>query len=231
MSTFALEAAKKFSEFEKELAALRTKHNVMESLTLPESYVKPQVFMYKLHGSVGSLIWRYKKYPSIASGNKQPDTTLVRKLLESYQPVPMIIIRSGCTSFQPEPETYESNGEVTEINGLIIKTNFREEHSIEWYAKVAGDLWQFEVHFPAHQSRNIHTTVHWSGISYEQARILKQDIRIDIPGAHYIRWASGDSRRTPSDYTIYSHRNESETWEQDLINNYETKEQPPENQE
>lgn len=188
----------------------RIKHEVLSKLPDVEGYAPPSIHRYKLYGSQGSIHYRMQRYPSIAEGNN-PDVALLRRLLEFAPPVETVKHKDGCTSFRPEPESYENSGEYADVDPVLIDMNpsqYGQEITVKWFGLIGADLWIFEVEFPYHNPKVGIPNFRWNRYAGGRGDISSVEFIGFVPkpyGAKYIKWAGG-TNKDPGHLTVYWER-------------------------
>lgn len=206
--------------FDQEMQVLKERHGrevtelmrrwvVLEKLPM-EGYAPPFVHYGKLYGSVGVIEYDMQRYASIAKG-KSPDARLLEALLDAYQPVEMMLVKDGCTSFRPEPESYENNGEKKCVDPVMIKLDPSQHGAsigVKWYAMVGEELWRFEVKFPYPNAKVGTPNYRWEryeGGNGEVSSVIFIGFKPVPERAKYIKWAGG-SQTDPGHITLYWER-------------------------
>jgi hypothetical protein len=210
MKTLQQEREELARKFEKAAEELEQKWKVLALLPPTEGYAPPMIHHYKMYGSEGGIHFNLQRYSSIAEG-KSPDKELLKLMLESFPPVPIIKVREGTTSIRPEPESYESNGEVEEIEPITFRLEpslHSQTTEVEWYAQVGElGLWRIRLEFPLYQHKLGKLDLRWShNPNYEDRRV---EVCQFYPShsLHTIRWASGGPQY-PNTFTLYWSRGE-----------------------
>lgn len=198
---------------EREVTELMSRWVVLGALPDMEGYAPPFVHHGKLYGSVGLIQYQQQRYRSIAKG-KSPDAELLKTLLTGYPPVDMLLVRGGCTSIRPEPESYENNGDKVEIDPVTIELDPRQHGasiSVNWYAMVGegngNALWRFEVEFPYHNAKVGTPNYRWEryGGTGEVSSVKFIRFKPVPERARFIKWAGGSSK-DPGHITLYWER-------------------------
>lgn len=198
-------------KYTREEQELINRYQVLSMLPDSGDYAPPSICHYKLYGSVGSITYRIQRYSSIAKG-KNPDAQLLKKLLTQHEPVDLMLIRRSCVSIRPEPETYESNGEVVLLDPVTIRmkpSHYDTCNVVEWYGKVGEDLWKFSVEFPYYNVKIGMPKYRWH---YYGGRESGEVSSVEFIGfepvprnARRIKWAGGSSK-DPGEITVYWER-------------------------
>lgn len=167
-------------------------------------YETPRIHPYKLYGSRGSINFASPFSSSLAKG-KAPDSALLAYLLEQFQPIPLVQVKDGCTSFRPALQEWK--GELLDVYPVTvyIETMHNPQAKFEWYANFAGEVWNFEVTIPLYQTdlgtlrveRDYHDR--WQNIEYSTIRVCEFTPK---HGAQRIKWAAGDRKYT-NNFTLY----------------------------
>ncbi len=193
-------------ETEEKRKALLLKYEVLAKLPNVEEYYPPSVHTYGLHGSVGSIHFRMNNYASLKG--KSPDSSLLRTLLAAIPPVDTVKWEEGCTSFRPEPDSYESNGNVVEVDPILLTLD-PNTHSdyceVNWYGKLGEEIWRIAVQFPLRNPAvgklgKLKLRPRYLGdqvTSWEQCEFEPKDHTVNV-----IRWASG-GKEYANHFTIY----------------------------
>lgn len=198
-------------EYEKKEQELIKHYQVLSMLPDAGDYAPPSICHYRLYGSVGSITYRIQRYSSIAKG-KNPDAHLLKTLLTNHKPVDLMLIRGAFTSIRPEPETYESNGEVTLLDPVTIRMTpsyYDTCNRVEWYGKVGEDIWRFSVEFPYYNAKIGMPKYHWHYYGgHESGDVSSVEFLGFTPvprSAKRIKWAGGSSK-DPGEITVYWER-------------------------
>lgn len=210
MKTLEQELADLDKKHASAVADAKLKHSTLVALPDLGEYAPPYIHRHKLYGSVGSIHFSLQRYSSIAEG-KNPDAGLLRTLLAFAPPVDIIKIKDGCTSFQPEPETYTSNGNCTDVDPILIDmdpSQFGQATKVKWYGRVGEDLWMFQVELPYHQPKIGTPNFQWNRYAGGQGEVSSVKFIGFTPkpiGAKYIKWAGG-TNKDPGHLTVYWER-------------------------
>lgn len=185
--------------------ALIRVHEAYALLPQIGEYASPSIHFYKLYGTVGGVHYGVQRYPSIADG-KSPDVALLRQLMQALPPLPVIKWKEGCTSFRLEPESYESNGEATDVDPVLVDVKPGDLYNIcvvRWLAMVGSDPWRIEVDMPIYGNTLGRLELKYKryGGHGEISSVEKCDFTPSRYGK-VVKWGSGD-RKTPNTFTVY----------------------------
>lgn len=210
MKTYEQELLELQQKQAREIQELASRYSVIAQLPNIGDYAPPFIHHHKLYGSVGSVNYNIQWYSSIAKG-KNPDAVLLKQLLTSHPPVDMIKIKRGCTSIQPEPETYESNNDTIEIDPVIIRLDPSQHGSsisVDWYGRIGEHLWRFDVEFPYHNQKIGIPNYRWNHYAGGNGEVSSVEFIGFKPvplRAKYIKWGGGSSK-DPGSITVYWER-------------------------
>lgn len=192
----------------KERWELESKHAILAKLPIGE-YAPPFIHHHKLWGSMGSINFSMQRYSSIATG-KSPTADLLRQLLVALPPADMMLWRDGAVSFRPEPESYTSNGEATDIDPVKIHIDpgISGSTSVEWYGTLDGDLWGVKVEFPLHNAKVGALDLkyrYYVGNNGVEISVERCGFQPKPVGAKKIKYAGGGST-DPGSFVVYWER-------------------------
>ncbi len=187
--------------------ALMRKHAVLSSglSVLLDGYQSPFIHHSKHYGRVGSIAIHGTDYAPLRDG-KEPDAALLRALLDAYPPVPMLLIKDGCTSFRPQQTHGARTGEsVEEVYPILCRLDEVDRGGwvkIEWTSRLNGDLWEFSVGFPLGKTNLGRLALKSRVRSGEITSWEHCEFTPSCGNARRIRWASG-GRQYPNTFTVY----------------------------
>jgi hypothetical protein len=209
---------------ELELEQLRTKYAEKEAQLKREheilalfgdtlaGYEKPMVCFHKLYRRRGTVAFNHCRYQSIQKG-KNPDSTLMRTLLEQFPPVPILQYKDGCISFRPQvvaeadAAAVKDGRTVTlyECGPVIVRlepSHYSQSAKFEWTCELGGELWDIALEYNIFGVDLGILTLYYD--TYQDGEVKRVRICEFRPkwDAQRIRWASGD-HKTPNSFTLF----------------------------
>jgi hypothetical protein len=170
------------------------------------SYETPHIHPWRLYGSRGSIKFSAPFSSSLARG-KAPDADLLKFLLGKFSPVPLVQVKDGCTSFRPAFHETKQGQTVLDVFPVTvyIETTNSPQAKFEWYANFAGEVWNFEVVFPLHQTDlgrlEVRYEYHDRWNNPDNRTVEHCDFHPNH-GAQRIRWASV-GRQYTNNFTLW----------------------------
>lgn len=217
MMTLQEKIAKLTAQHDREVAEATRESEILEKLrSIIGAYRPPSVHFYKFYGSRGSLHFKAETYDSLRKKEeKPPDADLLRALLASYPPQPLVRVKDGCTSFRPDlgvsfnTRTDGLTVDEYECYGVSVHVETFQDRTarIQWYTDLDGELWRMEFSVPWYLTDfgTLDMKPHYYGgngpiANWERCELSpKHD-------AQRIKWASG-AAQYPNSFTLYWDRN------------------------
>jgi len=159
---------------------------------------------YKLYGREVSIHFEPLRYSSIEQGLKSPDLEFVARLMDEFPPLPLVMVKDGCTSVRPAAAAPEDSERVslTPIAPFTIRIDTSElAASFEWTAAVGGFVAEFKVSLPL-PAKLGRLDVRVKEDRYGGRKVERCEFEPTVAGARRIRWATGGPQYT-NDFTVY----------------------------
>lgn len=144
----------------------------------------------------------------------------LRALVALIKPEPLVLIKSGCTSFHPVETLTEKDtqyGTVTDVIPFTVRLerNNRPSHvaTVLWYGKLLGKLYRIEIHFSNAEKCFGNIFVQYNYVlgnpvgikvcyaDWKFGDLMRDPLKV-VGKAKQLKWHSGDPL-IPNDYTRY----------------------------
>ena len=203
------------AEADRNIERVKREYEMKAKLDVPLEYDTPQTCGCNLYGSKISAIFRQRSHGR--DNYKNPDANLLRHLIKKHKPVPLRVVKGGCTSIVPK--NYEHKGRIyNEFDIFPITIRIESLHafsSVNWCAMVEDELVRMQVDMPIPKSMSVVPMVEANpGCPlWAKETVYGWDLKVAISELmmEKIRWSNGCHprteafARTPNDFTVCWH--------------------------
>ena len=203
------------AEADRNIERVKREYEMKAKLGVPLEYDTPQTCGCNLYGSKISAIFRQRGHER--DGYKNPDANLLRRLIKKHEPVPLRVVKGGCTSIVPK--NYEHKGRIDnefDIFPITIRIeSLLALSSVNWCAMVGDELVRMQVDMPKPKSMSVVPMVEANpGYPLQTKQVVYGwDLKVAISELmmEKIRWNNGCHprteafARTPNDFTVCWH--------------------------
>jgi len=223
MDTLEKELQELKEKYAKKEAELLREHKIRNILgNTFDGYEKPFIHFSKLYGTSGLIAVNYNRFQYGQNKPRNPDTALLRALIQKFPAVPILKYKDGCLSFRPEQQAEQDAAKAIE-NGITVDlyecgpvtvridpAHFSQSASFEWVAEIDGGLWRIQVEFSMYAVEL--GTLDLKFATYPDGEVKRVERCQFNPAwdAQVIRWGRGDEK-TPNSFTLYWDRDTAAT--------------------
>lgn len=216
--------------YKQEQVEIKRESSIRDMLApIQQGYEPASIHFHKLYGSHGSIHFRGTDYSSLRKADEHaPDAALLRTLLKQFEPVSLLRVRDGCTSFRPDVAAVNAElperADVYECYGVKLRIEVFQGPKVtfQWYSYLVvtdeaanvshPELWEFEVTLPFDRTDVGALDVVPRYIGGHSSGKISSYERCDFSAAssgQVIRWASG-GKEYPNSFTVYWDRDSGE---------------------
>lgn len=203
------------AEADRNINRVKREYEMKTRLDVPLEYNTPQTVGSNLYGSRISAIFRQRSHGR--DNYKNPDAALLRHLIKKHEPVPLRVVKGGCTSIIPT--SYEHKGRADKEFGIFPITirieSLLASSSVNWCAMVEDELVRMQVDMPMPKGMSVVPRVEANpGYPlWTKQVVYGWDLKVAISELmmEKIRWNNGCHprteafARTPNDFTVCWH--------------------------
>ena len=159
---------------------------------------------YKLYGREVSIHFDRPRYSSIDGDKKAPDLAFVGRLMAEFSPLPVVMVKDGCTSFRlasAAPEDSERCN-VTPVAPFVIRIETQDrEARFSWTSAVGGFAAELGVSVPLPPLLG-RLDAKVNEDRYGGRKVERCDFEPRAAGARRVKWASGGPQYL-NNFTVY----------------------------
>lgn len=195
MSDLHSDLAKLQAKFEEDKRKLILTHDIHQHL--PDVGIDWRIHIHSLYGSVASVEIRHNFYQLSTDKRRQPAWDDVRRIADALPPLPMFLVKDGCTSFRA------TSDKGNPICPFLVEVDAFQQHtdSVEWYAMAGERVVRVSVVLP-HNPKLGQWDIRWKNYVGGK-RVDRCEFSPSIaPAPQRIKWGTG-SDDVPNKFTLY----------------------------